>query len=735
MLSVAMAVLVVVAGATAAGAQPALAANGPPAGYVPANLRVVGAVKAYSATHALSPDYVALNAAIVNAGGSPVRFDFPELGLHGLSPESAQVASQTRAANSTGDADATKTGPTASASPNATALAVDSAQAPVVGGYWSHVSDQYGEWWTYFGSWDFDNSYSTPFKNNGGPPDDAFGLASRFVSPSCWLKDGSDAWTIHATYPGEPTPPATPNSDNVSRFSAEFDETLWKVTDFIDDPLDTGLVPVVDRGFGYMSYKANVPCAPAYIYGRTFYEHNIGGGNDPWTFSLGWGALTINYSGDTPDQVKAASTDLIGIWTNDYSPCLCSPIGGGSDGPVARASVSLMQAATNVAITFNAGNSSGSGLSYSWNFGDGATATGQLAHHSYTNPGTYPVVLVVTDAQGRRSSTSVSIVVSLDRPVSAIVSPSGVVDVFWKATDSSLGHKWFTGGSWYGPESLGGAPLGSRPVAVTTTPGAIEVLWKGTDANLYHKAFAGGAWGPVQNLGAGPLGGDPVAVGQSNGIVDVFWKGTNGALWHKWLSYGYWYGPENLGGAPMGSDPVAVASAPGVIEVLWKGTDANLYHKAFAGGAWGPVQNLGAGPLGGNPVAVGQSNGIVDVFWKGTNGALWHKWLSYGYWYGPENLGGAPMGSDPVAVTSAPGVIEVLWKGTDGNLYHKAFAGGAWGPVQNLGAGPLGSAPTATGQANGIVDVFWKGTNGALWHKWLSYGYWYGPENLGGSIT
>ena len=55
---------------------------------------------------------------------------------------------------------------------------------------------------------------------------------------------------------------------------------------------------------------------------------------------------------------------------------------------------------------FNAGASIGAGLSYSWSFGDGFTATGSNPTHSFANPGVYIVSLVVTDACGIAASSS-----------------------------------------------------------------------------------------------------------------------------------------------------------------------------------------------------------------------------------------------------------------------------------------------------------------------------------------
>lgn len=57
-------------------------------------------------------------------------------------------------------------------------------------------------------------------------------------------------------------------------------------------------------------------------------------------------------------------------------------------------------------ITFDASDSTDDGeiVSYDWNFGDGHTDTGKVVKHRYLWPGTYNVVLTVTDNDGGKTS-------------------------------------------------------------------------------------------------------------------------------------------------------------------------------------------------------------------------------------------------------------------------------------------------------------------------------------------
>ena len=79
--------------------------------------------------------------------------------------------------------------------------------------------------------------------------------------------------------------------------------------------------------------------------------------------------------------------------------------------PVAQIQVSC----TGLACTYAAAGSQdpdGSITSYAWTFGDGGTATGPTASHTYATPGDYPVGLTVTDNLGATGTRSQQVAVT-----------------------------------------------------------------------------------------------------------------------------------------------------------------------------------------------------------------------------------------------------------------------------------------------------------------------------------
>lgn len=85
----------------------------------------------------------------------------------------------------------------------------------------------------------------------------------------------------------------------------------------------------------------------------------------------------------------------------------------GSRAPVARITVTPASGPAPLSVTVSGAAStavSGSIANYAWTFGDGGSATGVEATHSYATPGEYAITLVVTDDRGRTGSAEASAV-------------------------------------------------------------------------------------------------------------------------------------------------------------------------------------------------------------------------------------------------------------------------------------------------------------------------------------
>jgi len=80
--------------------------------------------------------------------------------------------------------------------------------------------------------------------------------------------------------------------------------------------------------------------------------------------------------------------------------------------PTASFTFSPKNPLVNEEITFDASASTdpdGSIVSYEWDFGDGAKASGEVVTHAYSSAGNYTVILTVTDNEGEKNSTSKTI--------------------------------------------------------------------------------------------------------------------------------------------------------------------------------------------------------------------------------------------------------------------------------------------------------------------------------------
>ncbi len=130
--------------------------------------------------------------------------------------------------------------------------------------------------------------------------------------------------------------------------------------------------------------------------------------------SAGTYTTTLTVAGATPGQTDQATVTVI---VNTPPPVNTAP------NAIISSSTAVGEAP--FAITFNGSGSSdaeGPINTYSWSFGDGATATGLNTSHTYTVAGTYTASLTVTDGQSGTDTVSTPIIIT--EPTTSNESPT-----------------------------------------------------------------------------------------------------------------------------------------------------------------------------------------------------------------------------------------------------------------------------------------------------------------------
>ena len=135
--------------------------------------------------------------------------------------------------------------------------------------------------------------------------------------------------------------------------------------------------------------------------------------------------INVNKIVYTPDSTYVGS-DSFDYTVSDgfggYSTSLVNltVIADTNTAPTAVISSSTTSGTGPLIVSFNGTDSfdnDGSIALYSWNFGDGNTATGSLVNYTYTAAGSYNAVLTVTDDGGKTSSATMTINVTVQATV------------------------------------------------------------------------------------------------------------------------------------------------------------------------------------------------------------------------------------------------------------------------------------------------------------------------------
>ena len=191
---------------------------------------------------------------------------------------------------------------------------------------------------------------------------------------------------------------------------------------------------------------------------------------------------------------------------------------------------------------------------------------------------------------------------------------------------------------WGGWVSLGGQ-LTSSPSAVVLPSGQIDVYVHGTDGAVWSTTTTnnGASWSNWYQIGGQVAPGTGPGVSGWSGHEDLFVVGTDGALWQKTWTASGWSGWASLGGSGFTSSPAAVSRVSGVIDVHVRGSDGTDNELSYSNGAWGAWQNLGGQIAAGTGPALGvwsfsPTGGTVYVVYTGKDGAMYREDMEPNVW-------------------------------------------------------------------------------------------------------
>lgn len=138
-----------------------------------------------------------------------------------------------------------------------------------------------------------------------------------------------------------------------------------------------------------------------------------------WDFGDGSSAKTAStshsYSSVGTFTTTLTVTDSNGLSSQTTTPVIVTaPPVTTNKAPQAVISATATSGSTPLTVSFNGGGSTdsdGSISTYVWNFGDGSSATGKTATHTYTSEASFAATLQVTDNLGVKASANVTITV------------------------------------------------------------------------------------------------------------------------------------------------------------------------------------------------------------------------------------------------------------------------------------------------------------------------------------